>query len=157
MWVSNKIFYNRIKIYKKNLFGKTIKKGYILTKPLRYKWSKDIFLVLPKGYVWDGPSYMAWLGPLVGKKDMEALLAASAFHDTADKIPARLISLGKITHINLNIKKGAKLYRKMMLQWLNEDEKPKRWQSKLQYYGLLIFQPIYNIFNKNNNWEIYDN
>jgi hypothetical protein len=91
MWLSSEIFYKEVDVYKKTWYGKKKAKGFELTKQLRWKEKAGVFYVLPIGYVWDGPSYMKILEHLLGKRDEDAIMASSAFHDAAKHVPVRYI------------------------------------------------------------------
>lgn len=157
MWLSSEINYKRVRIYKNTIFGKREKLGYELTKPLRYKYKKDVFFVLYIGYVWDGPSYMKWLEWLVGNKNGDGSLAASAFHDIHDKIPTRYVTKKndkkQMGYTVFNIKKGAKFYQKLLNEWPNKKETTTKFQAKIQRIGLIIFQPFYSIFSNESEWK----
>jgi hypothetical protein len=152
MWLSSEIFYKRVPIYKKTLFGKRKKLGFELSKPLRWKVRDGLFYVLPTGYIWDGPSYMKWMEWVVGRRNSNAALAASAFHDVHSKIPARYSDKNEMHHIFFNIRDGAELYQRMLDAWPDDRERLKPWQAKIQRVGLVIFQPIYKLLNSETDW-----
>ena len=151
-WITQDLLYKHVKVYKKTWFGNQIKNGYELTSPLVYKLENNLFF-LDVGYVWDGPSYPNFLEWLVGERSAEALLAASAMHDTMDRLPVMYASMGEIHFTNFNIKDGAKLYKEMITQWPENKDKPSNDQTKLQYIGLIIFQGIYALTTSCSNWK----
>ena len=161
MWLSSNIFYERVKIKKKTWFGHRRKLGYRLTKQLRYKHKPGVFFVLDVGYVWDGPSYFKWLEWLVGKRNHDGSLAASAMHDVAHKLPTRYVrkdAHGKkeMAYTSYNIRDGAELYRKMLNEWPDRKDTVNKFQSKMQKVGLIVFQPFYSMMNQHNDWELDD-
>ena len=110
--------------------------------------------MLPVGYVWDGPSYMSWIEWLIGNRNEESALAASAMHDTAYSIPTRVKGDdGKLRHTEYNIREGAKLYGEMLHDWPDRKEKLKKWQINIQRAGLVVLQPISALFSSGNTWE----
>ena len=157
-WISSEIHYKRVDIYKETIFGRRVKLGYELTKPLRYKYKEGVFFVLDTGYIWDGSSYPKWIQWLVGKISKAGSLAASALHDVHDKIPTRYVSKntdGEKTmgYTEMSIPDGAKFYSKLLIEWPDKDDTVTREQSFLQLCGLLIFQPIYSILNQKSDWK----
>jgi hypothetical protein len=157
-WISSEIHYERVKIKKKTWFGYRRKLGYRLTKPLRYKYREGMFIVLTVGYIWDGPSYSKWVEWVVGKRSKAGSLAASAMHDTHVKLPIRYVARKiddskTMRYVNLSIEDGARFYNKLLDEWPNKDETVKNWQSNIQEFALLVFQPLYRLFN-NNPWEL---
>jgi hypothetical protein len=159
MWLSSNIFYERVKIKKKTWFGYRRKLGYRLTKPLRYKYKEGVFFVLETGYLWDGPSYLSWIEWLVGKRNHDGSLAASAMHDVHNRIPTRYVTKDaqgqkEIAYTKYNILDGAELYRKMLNEWPDRKETVSETQSKMQKIGLVLFQPFYSLVNQHNEWEI---
>lgn len=139
MWLTKEIHFTEQKVWKgkrKLFFG--VKNGYRLLEPLEYLWNGEI-LILPEGYVWDGPSYPGLLERIVGRRDKEALLAASAMHDT---LTIRILSKTPSgpTYRKFSIPDAAKLYKKMIREW--PETELSRHKSFLQWIGLRIFQPM---------------
>ena len=144
-WITKKLNYRRCKIYKDTLFGKTIKNGYILDSPLIYKYKDNIYFILDTNYVWDGPSYPKFIQWIVGKKSTEALLASSAMHDSMYQLPVHNNSYERVRYRTLKIKRGAKMYKRMISKWPNSEDKPNLLQRNIQFLGLIIFQNFYHI------------
>ena len=154
MWLTKDIKYKRTKIYKETFFGKQIKNGFELLAPLEYKHGEDI-MYLSREYVFDGPSFPKQLEWLVGKRNLKCLLAASAFHDTADNISVirKSKDFGYYHSVSLDIRKAAWLYRKMIRDW--PDAKVGKFQSQLQYIGLIIFHWFYRKITGGKVWKKY--
>jgi hypothetical protein len=156
-WISSEIHYERVNIKKKTIFGWRRKLGYRLTKDLRYKAGDGVFYVLKRGYIWDGPSYPNWLSWIIGDKTTDGALAASAFHDIHNKIPARYVTYNsdksqKMYYVTMSIKDGAAFYDKLLDEWPDSNQTVKGWQSNTQRFGLIVFQPIYRLLNDNEDW-----
>jgi len=154
MWLTEDIRYKRVKVYKDTFFGRIVKNGYELTDRLEYAKNNGI-LFLDKGYVWDGPSFPKFLEFIIGKRNFDSLLAASAFHDTADAIPTikKDHSVGYYYKTVFDIRESAWLYREMIRGW--KDNKITDIQSQLQYIGLLAFHYIYRLLSSQSNWKKY--
>jgi hypothetical protein len=155
MWISTEIHYTPCKVYKKTWYGKSVKNGYQLTQSLYYRYKDNAIFALPIGYVFDGPSYPKFLEKLVGERDAEACIAASAMHDTMNNMPIMYSSLNEIKYTKFKIKKGAKLYRKMIKQWPNKEDKPNSFKRRIQYIGLILFQRLYSVMSSEENWKKY--
>jgi hypothetical protein len=154
-WETTELKYNTCKVYKDTIFGKRIKNGYILTEPLIYKHKEGVYFYLEEGFVWDGPSYPNFLSILVGERNTEALLAASAMHDSMKSIPTVNTIRNKTKFRKINIKRGAKIYRRMIRLWPDKKNKINKFQRKLQYLGLILFQRWYSVFSSNSEWKLY--
>jgi hypothetical protein len=154
-WISSRLFYRPCKVYKDTFFGKSIKDGYILDSQLIFSYEDDIIFTLPVGYVWDGPSYPNWLENIVGERNAEAMLAASAMHDSMDEMPYSHNLCDRLHIKHFKIKKGAKLYRDMIKLWPNSREKPTKLQRKIQYVGLTMLQRVYTLFSSKSGWKKY--
>lgn len=155
MWLSKEIHYTDQKVWKgRRTFGilKRVKNGYRLLEPLEYLWNGEI-LILPEGYVWDGPSYPKFLERSVGRRDKDALLAASAMHDS---LTVRILSktASGPTYRKFSIPDAAVLYKKMIREW--PDTEVSNRKSFLQWLGLRIFQPL-AISNDGLPWVAYPN
>ena len=161
-WLSSEIYYKRVKIYKNTLFGKKVKIGYQLTKPLRYKYKEDIFFILNTDYVWDGPSYPNIIQFLVGKKTLQGVLAASALHDTYQRIPTRYVSKDpnsnskKLRYTKMSIPKSAQFYKHLLDNWPNKEQTTSNLQSTIKMYFLKLLHPFYNLIFTNDNWKLLE-
>jgi hypothetical protein len=155
--------------------------GYRLTKDLFYLDRYGRIHFLAKGYVWDGPSYPNFLQWLLGRREKEALLIASAFHDAfSDHYPllfwgeraAHYISAIKasaylsadfkaILHrqwmqdaepVKITIAHGARLYNQMKADHPEPGETISKRRRLRQHLGLLIFQRSARLFTGTGNW-----
>jgi len=128
-------------------------------------------------YPSDESRFGRFLGRLVGKRSKEALLAASAHHDqmlikSPDmfmykldnnlnnwKLAIENNSLSDflinqpMVHLNISYRRGARLYKHMILDWPDRDESVKFRKALKQYIGLIIFQPWYSLFTGDIVWE----
>lgn len=153
MWITKDIKYKEAKVYKERRFlPKSIKNGYELLEPLEYIY-KDEILHLPVGYVWDGSSYPRFIEWLVGRRNKESLLAASAMHDTLTYKIKALVEDGYI-YRTFSINEAAWMYKKMIADWPNKEViKRKR---VLQWLGLIIFQRLGRITSPEQPWKKYE-
>ena len=148
MWISKSISYKKTKIYKDTFWGKRVKGGYELTKDLIYEYRPNAIFVLKSGYVWDGSSWGKLIeklfGWLLGSRESDSHMAASAFHD-CQKIPTEIKDSKGVIHTTFKIKKSAKLYSKMIKEWPDNDiSKDSR---KIQKWSLIHFQWIYRLIS----------
>ena len=178
-WLTNELHVKECLVRKRNRFGRYSrpKRGWELLDYLIYKDMNDIVWVAEPGYVWDGSSYPDALNILVGRREKEGLLAASAHHDQmlirsdemymyaltnnldeweeaiADKTISRFIKFQPLKQLRISIPHGAILYKHMALDWANADETVSTIKAIKQFVGLIIFQPWYSFFTGNTIWE----
>lgn len=148
-WISTSIKYKRVRVYKNSYWGKTENWGYELIEPLIFELQPKVWFYLPVGYVWNGPSFPSFLEWILGKRNTESLLAASAMHDIFHSIPVKYGDTMRNT--TFNIKDGAKMYRKMIELWPNNTI--KSFSRRAQYYAILYFQGILRFFSGVSNWK----
>lgn len=156
-WVTKNINCKRCMVYKDTFFGRKVKKGWGLLSPLKYVHGTTTY-ILDKGYVWDGPSYPQFLEFFVGRKNKDALLAASAMHD-ALTVKIKIKKFGRIhpLYVRRSIRESALIYRHMIRDWPDDDERISKLKKIKQYFGLLVFQPIYSIFTSRKLWKKAEN
>lgn len=169
--------------------ARDIRPGLALEAPLAYLDEYNQLWVLQPGYTWDGASYPekgivgGFLQWFVGDRNMEAIQAASAFHDKMGprirvykvteehrKILKQVFSTAhqwqmirevleeaesKVLH--LSIWKSARIYTAMIRAWAGETL--GSWRLRRQRIGLVIFQPWYRLTRDtvNETWQEYTN
>lgn len=134
------------------IFGERRRKGWELTADLAYLDYKGRFWLLEPGYVWDGPSYPDFLEWFVGKRNKEALLAASAFHDimgpeTSVFLPTERGHGITPKTVSISILEAAKLYRHMKRDWPDAEERAGVFSRIKQSIGLILFQRFFRLLN----------
>jgi hypothetical protein len=147
-WVTRKLNYKKCKIEKNILWFNFTASGYELLDDLVYEYSNDFYFILERGYVWDGASFPKVIQFAVGKRNSEALLAASAMHDSMENLLVYDKRIDLRRYEDVSIICGANIYRRMIRQWENDDDKPNKLQRYIQLVGLIIFQPIYKKLTK---------
>jgi len=153
-WLTKEILFKEVRVWKGRTFLKRpigVRDGYQLVEPLEYQWKEDETFILQPGYVWDGPSYPGFLERIVGRRNKECLLAASAMHDSMTvnilcKTPAGPI------YRKFSISAAARIYNRMINDWPNT--KVSRLKQRLQYIGLRIFQR-FSTRNDGSVWKIF--
>lgn len=158
--------------------GKT-RDGWVLDAPLAWRVGNNLWIRY-SGYSWDGASYPSMLAPVVGRKNKEAILAASAAHDDmgghtcihridteqldsiallfAEKESVIKKILEKETPkyiVPISIIRGASLYRRLLRAWGNDGQSISRRKAVAQQIGLLLFQRKIRLLtlSKNNKWK----
>jgi hypothetical protein len=153
-WITKKIVFKEVRVWKgRTLFGRPIGvcNGYQLVEPLEYQWKEDEVMILKSDYAWDGPSYPWILEKIVGRRNKECLLAASAMHDSMTvnilcKTPAGPI------YRKFSISEAAWLYKKMIDDWPATELSERK--QRLQYIGLRIFQRFVTR-NDGSVWKVF--
>ncbi|MCH8476282.1 MAG: DUF1353 domain-containing protein [Opitutales bacterium] len=157
-WITPTIKVESTKVWRGSNSRSRVKDGFKLKQPkLQYIDKHGRLWTLNRDYVWDGASYPGFLERFIGKKEKDAILAASAFHDIM------MLELSLIDHkqrhitVNLSVLEAARLYKEMKRDWPYKDEKPNFLKRVVQKLGLIIFQPLYNFFTKGTAWYEYPN
>ena len=175
--------WERTTVGKRGKNGKVYAKrdGYRLKNRVIYLDRYGRIHLLHKGYAWDGPSYPTFLERLLGNREKQALLIASAFHDafsdhypllfwgeqaahyiSAIKTPAHLSEdFENIIHrqwltdaepVKITIAHGARLYRQIKADHPEPGETISKRRRLRQHLGLLIFQRSARLFTGTGNW-----
>jgi hypothetical protein len=155
--------------------------GYRLTKDLFYLDRYGRIHFLAKGYVWDGPSYPNFLQRLLGRREKEALLIASAFHDAFSNNYRLLIWGEKAAHyltaikqsaqfqedfeailkrqfltdyieVKITISHGARLYNHIKADHPERGETISGRRRFRQHLGLLLFQRSARLLTGSGDW-----
>lgn len=151
-WITTEIKFKPCKVYKDRRFlGRKIKDGWELLEPLKYMYKGEI-LFLPIGYVWDGSSYPRFIEWLVGRRNKESLLAASAMHDTLTYKIEAIVESG-IIYRTFSIGEAAWMYKQMIAHW--PDKEIIKRKRILQWVGLLMFQRLGRITSPEQRWRKY--
>lgn len=136
--------------------------------------------MLKKGYVWDGPSYPDWAERIIGRREKEALLLASALHDafgpsykllifgedaehiisgfgsimSNEEVQSFLIEQWGVDGLKvpISIIHGATIYRHVKADH-PDPEQTIGWRKRWkQNLGLLMFQRVGRLFSGTADW-----
>lgn len=171
---------SRCRVWRDGLFGIIKKDGWELTGTLAYLDYRNHLWIQFAGYIWDGSSYPDFIEPVIGSRNLHALLAASAHHD--DMGPDTLLyvvrpeqydylrvilahrnealtleGLNDLRQIrkNVSILEGAKTYRRMIRDWPDPEQSISRIRRLLQSLGLVLFQRKFRLLSggSNEKWK----
>ena len=150
-WITTTIQWQPCRVWKGT--GSRPRDGYELSSPLAYCDRYGRTWRLDPGYVWDGPSYPGLISWFVGKREKDALLAASAFHDLMGAPVTLEYPSGEYKEVKISIRTGARLYQDMIADWPDSSERPNALKRLKQRTGLLLGQRFFRLLSPGGLWQ----